>query len=185
MKLFGSYTSPYARHCRTALLELDITCEFVDTDYQASALASPTMRVPFLQVNGIVYSDSSSILMYLYQTAGRGFIDSPAQMELYTLANTAMDTTINLFLLERDGLGPAQSAYLQRQADRIRASLTQLNSLDLAQQLPLTVAETRLACFLDWALFRKRINLDGQANLQRFLALANTWPCFTDTAPPK
>lgn len=185
MKLFGSYTSPYVRHCRIALLDLGTACEFVDTDYQGSAVGSPTQRVPFLRVNEVTLTDSSSILMYLYQNAGRGFIDTPAQMELYALANTSLDTTINLFLLERDGLTSTNSAYLLRQADRIKSSLAQLEHCELTAALPLSIAETRLVCFLDWALYRNRISLDMHPRLQQFLELANSWSIFADTAPPQ
>ena len=34
MKLFGSYTSPYVRHCRIVLAQNGQDCEFVETDYE-------------------------------------------------------------------------------------------------------------------------------------------------------
>jgi glutathione S-transferase len=185
MKLFGSYTSPYVRHCRVALFDLGITFDFIDTDYTASAMASPAMRVPFLHDNGLQLSDSSSILMHVYHSKGIPFIETAEQMELYALSNTAMDTTINLFFLEKDNVTPQHSAYLKRQSNRIDASLAALELTNLPKALPLNIAETRLACYLDWALFRKRISLDEHPNLLSFVKLANTWPTFADTAPPK
>ena len=143
------------------------------------------MRVPYLHDKQVRLSDSSSILMHVYDKAGYGFIEAADQMELYTLVNTALDTTINLFLLEKDNITPQNSAYLKRQSSRINASLAALESLDLPKSLPLNIAETRLACYLDWALFRKRISLDEHPNLASFVKLANTWPVFADTAPPK
>ena len=37
MELFGSYTSPYVRHCRIALLETDTKFSLTETDYDTSA----------------------------------------------------------------------------------------------------------------------------------------------------
>ena len=96
-----------------------------------------------------------------------------------------MDTTINLFFLEKDKVTPQNSAYLKRQSNRVEASLAALESTTLPIVLPLNTAETRLACYLDWALFRERIYLDQHPNLMSFVKLANTWPAFADTAPPK
>ena len=56
MKLYGSFTSPFARHCRIVLLETGQACDFVETDYAASAAASPAKKVPFLQDGDIVTS---------------------------------------------------------------------------------------------------------------------------------
>ena len=99
------------------------------------------------------------------------------------MVNTVMDTTINLFLLERDGLTPESSPYLKRQHNRIKAGLTALDELSLPGKLPFTVAQTRLACFLDWALFRNRIEISNHAQLKKFVDLANSWPVFSETAP--
>ena len=185
MKLFASYTSPYARHCRLALNQFGINYEMIDTDYAASAAGSPTLRVPFLQDGDLKFTDSSSILMHLHGLAGMPFIASATDMERYALINTTMDATINLFLLERDGLTPDQGGYLARQQARVEAGLAALEAHPWNTQAPLGVCETRLACFLDWGLFRQRIRLDECPNLIRFLEQAREWPTFSETAPPR
>lgn len=48
MRLFGSYTSPFVRHIRTALADTGMEYEFVETDCSNSAALSPAQRVPFL-----------------------------------------------------------------------------------------------------------------------------------------
>ena len=48
MELFGSYTSPFVRHCRIALLETKTKFSFTETDFETSAKLSPAKKVPFL-----------------------------------------------------------------------------------------------------------------------------------------
>lgn len=184
MILYGSYTSPYVRHCRIALAGSGLDWEFVEADQRASAKGSPTMRVPYLVDGDHRYTDSSSILMRICELSGTGFIDSADEMELFALANTTMDAAINLFLLELDDLTPANSRYLARQSKRIDASLAALDAMPLAVKWPFNHAQLRLACFLDWALFRKRIDIAPFPELQRFVAMARTNTKFADTAPP-
>ncbi|MGB1239888.1 MAG: glutathione S-transferase family protein [Pseudomonadales bacterium] len=184
MKLFGSYTSPYARHCRIALLDTGLTSEFIDTDYAQSAAASPTQRVPFLIDGDLQLTDSSSILRYFAEKVGAPFIESVREQEIFALTNTCMDATINLFLLERDGIGASQSAYLQRQQNRIDSTLAQLE--DVAESLddPSSVVAIRLACYLDWASFRGRIEIEQYPMLVALLGRAKTLPHFVKTAIP-
>ena len=183
MILYGSYTSPYVRHCRIALGQSGLEWTFEDTDYAGSAAKSPTMRVPFLSDGEVKLSDSTSILMHLTQKQTKPFIHDVAEMECYAMVNTAMDTAINLFLLERDGLTPDNSDYLARQSARILALLKALDEVDWSTQFPYNTAEVRLACFLDWGLFRKRINIGDQHCLQDFLAEIRKWPPFAETVP--
>ena len=37
MKLYGNYTSPFVRHCRVALLQQKLDCDFVEIDYAMTA----------------------------------------------------------------------------------------------------------------------------------------------------
>lgn len=183
MILHGSYTSPYVRHCRIVLDQSGLQWSFQDTDYAGSAAGSPAMRVPFLVDDGIQLNDSASILMHLAQKQGESFIQDAHEMEQFAMVNTAMDSAINLFLLERDGLTPDNSDYLARQANRIEALLLALNEEQWSEKPPFNTAEVRLGCFLDWALFRQRIDIGGQPNLQSFLSAIRHWPAFAATAP--
>ena len=115
MILYGSQTSPYVRHCRIVLMQSGLPWTFQDTDYAASAAGSPTKRVPYFQDGDTRLTDSSSILMHLRQRLGQPYMEKVEQLERYALCNTLLDTAINLFLLERDGLGPTDSDYLARQ----------------------------------------------------------------------
>jgi len=184
IKLHGSLTSPFVRHCRIALIEQNMAFEFVPTDYAGSAAQTPTARVPFLHCNDGVFSDSSSILHWIRLQGHRLFLSSPKGTELYCLANTVLDTAINLFLLEKDGLTPENVPYLKRQADRVSSSLASLNEQPLKLKGTPNDAEWRVACALDWGRYRNRFDIKSLPNLQRFMKEIANFDAFTKTAPP-
>ena len=187
IKLYGSYTSPYVRHIRITLKQLDLEYEFVDADYEYSGANSPCKRVPFLEHNDKMLTDSSSILLYLKQLKGVEGFTNVDDFELYTIANTTMDAEINLFLLERDGLVPDAVPYLARQRQRVESGLAYMDKI-LAksdrQENSLTDGEIRLACLLDWADFRNRFELSSYQNLRGFLTKVRGMNAFTQTKPP-
>ncbi len=185
MKLYGSYTSPFVRHCRIALLETGIDAEFIETDQANSATKSPTKRVPFLEDTTVNLTDSSSILKYLRELAGQTFLKSVTELDQFCLVNTALDSTVNLFFLERDGVDIKQVEYAKRQAARIETSLAELNELSLPKQPPYNDVHLRLACYLAWGLLRKRITLIPYKNLLAFLEGMNSYSPFTSTQPPR
>ena len=184
MKLYGSYTSPFVRHCRIALLETGLACEFIETDQASSATQSPTQRVPFLEDGELFLTDSSSILKHIREKAGATFLSSTSELDKFAMVNTALDATVNLFFLARDGVDLQAYEYTRRQAARVESSLEELNALTLPVQAPYTDVSLRLACYLYWGLFRKRINIDAHENLQQFLTGISKYPPFADTAPP-
>jgi glutathione S-transferase len=184
MKLYGSYTSPFVRHCRIALLETQLACEFIETDQTGSAAQSPTKRVPFLEDGDIFLTDSSSILKYIREKSGATFLSNATEFDKFAMINTALDTTVNLFFLARDGVDLHAYEYTRRQAARIESSLEELNAFTLPVQAPYSDVELRLACYLFWGMLRKRITIDNHKNLQQFLAGINNYQPFAKTAPP-
>ncbi len=184
MKLYGSFTSPYVRHCRIALLETNTSFEFIETDQTISAIKSPTKRVPFLEDGEIFLSDSSSILKHLREKAGASFLATASELNQFCITNTALDATANLFFLQRDGVDIQAYEYTRRQAARIESSLAELNAIQLPMNAPYSDVDLRLACYLAWGLFRKRISLVAYENLQNFLTKIDQYPPFADTAPP-
>lgn len=193
MKLYGSYTSPFVRHCRIALLEGQaqgtLECEFIETDIVSSGKLSPTKKVPFLtdakNDEEIELTDSASILMYLREQSGETFFKSANDFNLFCNVNTVLDASVNLFFLElKDNILPAEGSYLERHRERVLSALQYFNEQQYNSQAPFTDGELRLACFLDWGLFRKRINIDGLDNLQALLTAARRYDIFDQTAPP-
>ena len=212
MKLYGSYTSPFVRHCRIALMQWEFNFDFVETlphdstdtsanppqrefdfdfvetDHAMSAKRSPTAKVPFLTDGGLTLTDSSSILKYIREKSGGAFLADLEDHETFAMANTVLDSAINLFQLENEGFGPDRIKYLSRQKNRIESGLDELNKRFAQQQSDHDIARDgtlRCACLLDWGLFRNRINIDQLDNLRALLAAANQVEVFTETAPPR
>lgn len=189
MQLFGSFTSPFVRHIRITLADTGLAHEFVETDYSQSAAGSPAQRVPFLRADvndkTLQLNDSTSILKFIREAAGESFCADVATLDLYCLINTALDTTVNLFLLEREGLNSDANPYLQRQAARIQTALQALENYPWPEQLPWDDAGIRLVCFLDWALFRQRLDFSNYPRLLQLLDDAKAQPSFVATAPPQ
>ena len=185
MELFGSYTSPYVRHCRIVLAQLGQSFTFVETNNDMSAKGSPTKRVPYLRDGERFLTDSSTILQYARRKAGQAFLADIDDAERFFLANTALEATVNIFQLEKDGIFPAQSAYLQRQGARAEAVLAKLDADEIdVGGAPTSDSTLRLACFIGWALFRKRIELGPYPKLAKFFEIAQRIPHFEETAPP-
>ena len=111
-------------------------------------------------------------------------MENVTEMEQYQLANTTLDSAINLFLLEKEGQTPDNNGYLERQSNRVTTSLAALNSMKFAMGQPFNTPTIRVACLLDWGLYRQRFSLDGLDNLQFILQQLRDWQIFADTAPP-
>lgn len=185
MKLYGSYTSPFVRHCRVALAQAGFDFEFIEADNAMSAENSPTGKVPFFADGELTLTDSSSILKYVREKSGGDFLADIEDYENFTLANTVLDSSINLFLLEKEGFGPDQIKYLGRQKNRIESGLKELNKRFHPNRGIAQDSALRCACYVDWALFRNRISIDGLDNLQGLLDVANQVEEFAATAPPR
>lgn len=191
MKLFGSYTSPFVRHCRIAVLETRAECEFVESDSTVSAVRSPTKRLPFLEDGELLLTDSASIIRYLRERAGQPFLPDVRALDRFCLVDTALGAAVNLFVLERDGITPEQSPYLKRERARIDTCLRTLEAdapfVDGAFPVPASAPTDdvvlRLACFLAWTQFRRRLSLDSYPKLSALLARAQKYEPFAVTAP--
>jgi glutathione S-transferase len=185
MKLYGSLTSPYTRRCRIALRTSGLDCEFVLRAPAEMIGVSPTARIPYLEAGSVKLSDSTSILKYLRDESGAEFLTNASEFDLFCLSNTVLDSAISLLMSKRlDGRLPEHSQYLTRQAARVESGLDDLEKRDLSAALPLRDAEIRLACLLDWGLFRNLFDLEGRPRLQALLRLARSWEDFSVTAPP-
>ena len=186
MKLYGSYTSPYVRHCRIVTEQLNIEHEFIEADHTSSAEKSPSKKVPFLHDDDLMLTDSTSILLHFYNKSGKPFITSAEDMNIYTTSNTCLDACINLLLLKMDGITPesSQSQYLARQASRIQTGLDALENSNRLVSDEHNIASIRLFCFLDWGLFRNCFNLDDRPKLKAFMDQMNEFSVIQDTKPP-
>jgi len=182
MHLFGSYTSPYVRHCRIALRQEGFPFEFTPSDRARSAAESPTMRVPYLRDGDLLITDSTAILWHIRNKAGKRMFAETRDVERYTLANTALDTCINLFLLELDGV--TETPYLSRQRARTEKTFGALDASVSGWRGAWDDSFLRLGCLLAWVGFRKRYDITPHHGLTRFLKTCEAWSLFAETAPP-
>ncbi len=188
MKLYGNKLSPFVRHCRIAFMESGLDVEFIeDTDYQMSKRLSPTQRIPFLEyeLDGEtrMLTDSSSIIRFNRECSGGSFLPTVDDLNDYCAINTLNDAQVNLFLLKKEGLGPENVKYLQRQQDRIQTGLQEFEQRQWPTQAPWNDVVLRLACFLDWVRFRKHFSLEPFPQLQDLLSHLDEYGPFQETAP--
>jgi glutathione S-transferase len=189
INLYGNHTSPFVRHCRIRLAEYQIEHQFVEVDLAEFTTTSPTMRIPYLEDGMVKLSDSSSILAYIAEKANEPYLADFQEVELYSAANTLQDTSINLFLLAKENINPDNSNYMARQKARLEATLASLDSAEYnfsspLNSLPLNNGALRLACYLDWAIFREQLsNITRYPNLKKLLDHANKWELFSQTSP--
>jgi len=186
MKLYGSYTSPFVRHCRVALAQEGLDGDFIETDLSAIIEKSPVAKMPLLTDGDLTLTDSSSILKYIREKSGGRFLADLQDYENFALTNTVLDSMVNVFLLENEGFGAEQIRYVGRQKTRIANGLAALDRRFDPSQGIVRDSALRCACFIDWALFRNRLsNLDQWDNLRGLLAEANQSEVFVTTAPPR
>lgn len=183
MQLHGSFTSPFVRHCRIVMLQNDTQFEFIETDYAQSAEGSSTMRVPYLFDGDIQLHDSSSIIHYLREKNNQKLYEDALTHDLFLLVNTALDSTINLFLLEKSGVNIQENSYAVRQRNRIERCLQTLNA-EAKAGMKWNDVGIRLACFIDWALYRQRLDFSAYPALLNWLEQAKQYKEFNLTAPP-
>ena len=187
LELYGSYTSPFVRHCRIALIETGLDFTLIETDQQQSDKLVNTKKVPFFDIcdeagQTMRLSDSSSILRFIREKAGQSFMPTLLDLENFCFINTQQDTGANVFYLEKFGINTENNAYIVRQHSRIQQGLKSLNDMNISFKENDDVS-IRLACYLDWGLFRQRFTLDAYPNLQHILTSANTYAPFQQTPP--
>lgn len=183
MELFGYINSPFVRHVCIALAEAKLPYTFTQIDGDISAKLSPTKKVPFLKDGAVFLSDSTSILRYIREQADQTFLPSVQDLDTYCLINTLMDSTINLFLLERGGVNFEGVNYIERQQNRVKEGLAHLDQLNITAASHGHDVVLRLQCYIAWGLFRQRFSIDGLDNLQALLEASNTEPTFLATLP--
>lgn len=210
MKLYGHDTSPYVRRVRVLLAEKGLEFSRDEdswTNPEAAVLRlNPMLRVPALVDGEQALLDSKVIANYIYERHPQPPPAPPAghpplQSTLwhpghrYDDENTlmaidaAVDSTINLFLLELDGIAADGSPYLRRQRERVATCLTWVDAklaggttFHPGVLAPIDIA---LMCALQWMEFRRRYPVEQHANLCRFVAAHRDRPSLDATHPSR
>jgi glutathione S-transferase len=208
MILYGHDTSPYVRRVRVLLAEKGLPFDR-DADSWVNPSAAvlrlnPMLRVPALVDEGQALLDSKLIATYLCERYPQPPPPPPAghlplqptqwhpehrwDDENTLLAiDAAVDSAINVFLLELDGIAAERAPYLGRQQTRLRSCLTWLDGKLAAGPTfhpgvfaPLDIA---LMCALQWLQFRNRYPVQEHAALSRFVAAHAARPSLATTHP--
>ncbi|WCL47649.1 glutathione S-transferase family protein [Leptospira sp. GIMC2001] len=198
MKIYGSYTSPFVRRIRYLCLELNIPFELIDTMIESGQTElrtkSPIWKVPCIEVDGIIIWDSHVIMEYLFEKNGAGNFRIPNQEEKWMEYNRVnaidggLESAINVFYLNRDGVKTDTSAYMQKQLGRLVSALEwikpQLVDNYFTKNQKLGLSELALYTALDWMRFRKMYAVDEDKILSEFLKFHSNNPYLVKTEIP-
>lgn len=147
---------------------------------------NPINQVPVLVHGNNTIWDSRQIFNYL--NAHHGFQNIDWEDEnILTAIDGAMNSGVALLLMKRSGINTDEPLmYVQRQKERIESVLDYLKPFIADFGLINWDFHTiSLYCFLDWALFRGIINIEGRPECQDFLAVHKNKSIVISTSIPK
>jgi len=190
--LYGSPTSPYVRRVRIVADALGVPYGFTDVFTEAGQAAmrkvNPLWKVPAVELDGKVLWDSQAILDALVRRHGWGPlrppVDAEDELQLVLAVNGALDSSVNVFYLRREGVDVDAVPYLVKQQQRVGSALDwvadRLKGTSFVDGRP-GFAEIVLFTTLDWMRFRSAWDVAAHPRLDAFrLAWADRW---ADTAP--
>lgn len=168
IRLYGSFTSPFVRRVRYVAQILGLTYQQIDTMTEKGQAElrskTPLWKVPFVEVDGIQLWDSHAIIDYLIEKNGTGDLRIPSDSEKWRESNilhaidTAVESSINVFYLSKDGITASQSSYIKKQQDRVHSILewvkTNLRGNHFTSDKRMGLTELALFTSLDWMQFR-------------------------------
>jgi glutathione S-transferase len=189
MKLYGTTTSPFTRRVAIVAAEVGEPVERIDTAGEAGQAAlraiSPIRKVPVAVIDGRTVFDSRAIVDWLTTTRGWGGIAPPRdrwrEQNLLNAVDAALDSTIQLFYLRRDGVAIDDTPYAKRQSDRTDAIFQWLGAELSPHQFGLV--ELSVICALDWMDLRKTYPTERAAALAPLRAAWADRPSLAATRP--
>lgn len=184
IKLYGSFTSPFVRHCRVVLLDNQTPFEFIEADTALRDQVNLTMKVPYLEDGTVQLHDSQSILHYCRSIAGQTAFADVADLDYFLLASTTLDTGVNILQLKRSGLNEEAVPFLQRQSRRLSSLLQGLETLTAARPWQWDDATIRAACMIRWVEMRGFNDFSEYPALRKLHTQALAQPHFAATEPP-
>lgn len=209
MQVIGSYTSPFVRKVRVALIEHKLPFDFrEETPYTADTPVrdfNPLVKVPaFVDANGETWFDSALILAVLetQKPEGSGSLlpqDPMAQLQvrrLETLADGIGDAGVLMFMEKKRDESEQSPGWITRQQEKVDNGLAfferYLNERldkdflhDFDGGLGLSTADIALVCVLEWYMLR--FNADWRKQYPRLAEYARQIgerESFVTTKPP-
>jgi len=200
MKLYGSITSPFVRRLRFVCNELDVKFDFVDTATDAGQAEmrskNPIWKVPCVEADGQILWDSHTIIEYISEkhVGHPKLLRTPQGAEkwreknLVTAADSCVESAINVFYLNKDGVKVNEVPYMVKQKARVASILawlkTQLHDNYFTAEKKIGLSELTLYCILDWMRFREMYPVNDDAALKAYLAFHAKHPSIAQTKLP-
>ncbi len=189
MKLYGTVTSPFARRVCVVAAELGEPVERIDTATEAGQAAlrevSPIRKVPVAVVDGRTLFDSHTIVAWLVTTRGYGALAPPSdpwrERNVVHAVDAAIDSLIQLFYLQRDGVSVDDTPFAKRHLERTDAIVQWLGTQVTADQLGL--AQISVMCMLEWMDFRKTYPTERAVGLAPLRAAWADHPSLVASRP--
>lgn len=201
MKLIASLTSPFARKVRVVLLEKKIECQLeVANPWLPEAsqqVPNPLGKVPVLVLDdGSVLYDSRVIVDYLDHISPVSRLlpkeTRPLAVvkRIEALADGVLDAAINIFLEYKRPAGERNTAWMQRQMEKVVRGLEAL-AQDLGDKnwmygTSYSLADIAVGCALGWLKLRFPDLTWPQyhPNLAALYEKLGQRSSFADTLPP-
>jgi glutathione S-transferase len=197
MQLYLSFTSPYARKVRIALLEKGIAFDVIDvaTSTDQPNQHNPLGKVPTLILDdGTALFDSVVIVEYLdlVHPAPQLIPSAPRERALVrrweALADGICDVLVPAVLEQRRPAERQDPAYLAKLEGKVSASLALLErGLEGKRYLhddEFGLADIAVCAALGYVNLRRPAMLDGFAEIARYVAFLLTRHSLQSTLPP-
>lgn len=199
MKLYGSFTSPYARKVRILVKEKSIDCEFIeelpgDVGTRFSQL-NPLGKVPVLEIDqsNALY-DSPVIVEYLDQLSGEPLIpmSGDARWEVqrwHALADGILDAVVSRMLELRRPEQSRMDEAIEKQEKKVAAALVSLSAAAKDRECLVgdsySIADLAIGVALEYIDFRYPHDWRDQFPVLAFwLGSISVRPSFKETVPP-
>ncbi|MFO7567425.1 MAG: glutathione S-transferase family protein [Enhygromyxa sp.] len=197
LRIYGTHTSPYVRRVRIVAHELGLEHELIDTATEDGLAAlqalTPIWKVPVVELDNVPVFDSAVINETLLRLHGPGPLAPPDPHDLIlrnviTVIDGALDSLINCFYLNRDGVDAEQAPYLQKHQDRAASAMAWLDERAkdgwLSPTKSFGLAEIALCTALGWMRFRDTYAIDRHPALLRCFEEHEQRPSLAATQPP-
>jgi glutathione S-transferase len=196
IRLFGSFTSPYVRRVRIVCEELGLPFEQIDTAPPEGTAElrkrSPIWKVPAAEIDGLLVLDSHVITELLVDRYGQGKIaplpvDDIEARNAISVIDGALDSLINAFYLEKEGVTAEQAPYIKKQRERAASALSwlELNVHEpfVTRGKQLGLPEIALGTALGWMRFRNVYDIEQHQRLMRCFETLERRKSFEHTQP--
>lgn len=199
MKLYGSFTSPYARKARIVVIEKSIDCDFVEEipghDNERLNRMNPLVKVPVLEISDsrLLY-DSPVIVEYLDSLSGEPLIPPAGDarwevQRLHALGDGILDAVVTRMIEVRRQEQLRMDEVIDKQEQKVANALTQLNR-DVRNREYLvgdtyTLADLAIGVALEYIDLRYTHDWRTRfPELAYWLASISARPAFRETVPP-